>query len=144
LPAQNSGQVFLVEMNLLQRILKPKKNPEKPVHNPDADGGIYYLLECWNQYADLPDSLLPFVDRIKTKAEWEKLGFVLELNRYGQVRKFKVENKYFSFIQVDGQQKAEAQAIRLGKRLTHNPDHIALLMQRGCRPEEFLVDPGSE
>ncbi|MBK0403946.1 hypothetical protein I5M27_13205 [Adhaeribacter sp. BT258] len=121
-------------MKLLQRILKQKKNLDLPVSHDE----VYYLLECWNQYADLPESLLPYVDLIKTKAEWEKLGFVLEMNKYGQIRKFKVENKYFSFIKVDGQQAAEAKAIRLGKRLTHNPEYIALLIARGCQPEEFL------
>ncbi|MFC5271593.1 hypothetical protein ACFPIB_13295 [Adhaeribacter terreus] len=128
----------------MQRILKQKKGNAAPVPQSGANGVVYYLLECWNQYADLPDSLLPYVDTVKTKAEWEKLGFVLEMNKYGQIRKFKVENKYFSFIKVDGEQAAEAKAIRLGKRLTHNPEHIALLIQRGCRQDEFLYSLASE
>ena len=128
-------------MKLLQQLFKTNK-PEVPAYKkPAANGNTYYLLECWNQYADLPEKLLPYVDTIRTKNEWEALGFSLEITKYGQVRKLKLGNFYFSFIQADAGQQAEAEAIRTGKRLTANPEHIALLLERGCRPEEFVLAP---
>lgn len=125
-------------MKLLQRIFNLMPVPAKPEMEEGQNQKFFYLLECWNQYADLPESLLPFVDTIKTKEEWEQLGFVLEFNKYGQVRKFKVANRYFSFIPVSQNHPVENEAIRTGKRLTYSAEQIRLLLKRGCLPSEFL------
>ncbi|KAA9332699.1 hypothetical protein F0P94_11870 [Adhaeribacter soli] len=115
-----------------------KSQREVPGAMAKPAGLEYYLLECWNQYADLPDALLLYVDRIKTREEWEKLGFTFEFNKYGQIRKLKIENRYFSFIQASQSNPLEKEAIRTGKRLTSNPLHIAMLLERGCSPSEFV------
>jgi hypothetical protein len=125
-------------MKLLQKLFNFTTAPTQPESTTDQAPQFFFLLECWNQYADLPESLLPFVDTIKTKEEWEKLGFVLEFNKYGQVRKFKVANRYFSFIPVSQSHPVENEAIRTGKRLTYSAEQIRLLLKRGCLPSEFL------
>jgi hypothetical protein len=128
--------------NLFQRFWK-NVFPGAPakVTKPRTAPSEYYLLECWNQYAELPEIILPYVDRIKQKVDWEALGFVLELNRLGQIRKIKIANRYFSFIPVHPSHGVELEAIRSGKRLTQNPQHIKLLLEQGCKPEEFLHFP---
>lgn len=125
-------------MKLLQRILNLKGNPEPPFGIQKPESLQYFLLECWNQYADLPETLVPYVDKIKTREEWEKLGFTFEFNKYGQIRKIKIDNRYYSFIRVSVNNPLEREAIKTGKRLTHNPSHIAILLERGCSPTEFL------
>ena len=127
-------------MNLIQKIFNVSNRPRKKYPAPDNTDNGYYLLECWNQYADLPAELLPHVDTIKTRAEWERTGFPVEFNRYGEARKVKIGHRYFSFIKVDAAEKNMAEAIRKGKRITQNPEHIALLIQQGCRPENFLCN----
>jgi hypothetical protein len=111
--------------------------------NRKVTPSTFYLLECWNQYGDLPETILPYVDKIKRKEEWEALGFLLEQNRLGQIRKLKVSNRYFSFIPVSPSHGIETEAIRTGKRLTQNPGHIQLLLDQGCKPEEFLHFPAT-
>jgi hypothetical protein len=115
--------------------------PQEKTVSPKTTPSDYYLLECWNQYADLPELILPYVDRIKRKVEWEDLGFVLEKNRLGQIRKIKIANRYFSFIPVNPSHAMEVEAIKNGKRLTQNPQHIQILVRQGCKPEEFLHFP---
>lgn len=109
--------------------------------SPKAPPSAFYLLECWNQYADLSETILPYIDKIKSKEEWEALGFVLGQNRLGQIRKLKIATRYFSFIPVNPSHGIEMEAISTGKRLTQNPRHIQLLLEQGCKPEEFLHFP---
>ena len=128
-------------MKLFELVFNRKAKSEKEATKTAIPE--FYLFECWNQYADVPENLLPFVDTVKTKEEWENLGFPMVYNSNGQIRKIKVNNKYFSFIRVEPNRGDEAEAIKTGKKLTYNVQHIRMLLQRGCRPEEFLRNPSS-
>lgn len=131
-------------MKLIQRLLNSRKNNNEVINKAvQPNYHDYYLLECWNQYAELPALLVPYVDKIKTREEWEALGFVLDINSLGQIRKIKVDNKYFSFVAVTPSHKIEKEAIKTGKRLTQNPGHIRLLLAKGCQPGEFLHIPAT-
>jgi hypothetical protein len=121
-------------VNRFQRLFKPA--PAADVKKLDLDQ--YFVFECWNQYAELPDSVVPYVDLIKSKEEWNALGFEFKQNKIGGVKKLKIDNRYFSFIAVNPNNPMEAEAIRTGKRITKNRNHIQQLLDKGCLPDEFM------
>lgn len=109
------------------------KNEEKYLYNPRDP----YL--CFNGpvYDSTPRELIPFIDTIKKESEWQKVGFKIKKDKYGNRKPFMKKGLCFGWVVLVPINHIEREAIETGKKCTTGPAVMHLIMQ-GCAYDDFV------
>jgi len=82
-----------------------------------------------------------YIFNVKTKTEWEKLGFKITVNDLGQPINDRKQNYYFNKAKDTEEEIIEA--IKTGKKGTKNPLVVYRLYREGVKFDEFIELPKS-
>lgn len=96
----------------------------------------YFILNDNSSLSDLPQKLLKQVYNVRTKAEWEKLGYKINVNGMGMPERDRNLKYYFSCAKESEDEIIEA--IKTGKKGTRNPLVISQLYELGIKFDEFI------
>ena len=86
--------------------------------------------------SNLPQNLLKQVYNVRTKIEWEKLGFKFKINEMGMPERDRNLDYYFARAKENEDEIIEA--IKTGKKGTRNPLVISQLYELGIKFEEII------
>ena len=100
----------------------------------DFDNNYFILKEASN-LMNLPKKILANLYNVRTKADWDKLGYKFKVNAMGMPERDRKLDYYFVQIKEDEETK---EAIVSGKKGTRNPLIISQLYELGVDFSEFI------
>lgn len=107
-----------------------KETPQKDFED------TYYIFKDYNPTSSKPNK---YDQLVKTKKEWEELGFKINVTIMGQAIKKPGEN--FGFVRAKMEDEHIQEAIRTGKRGTANIFEVCSLVKKGATFDEFISLP---
>jgi hypothetical protein len=99
----------------------------------------YFVLGTYD--VEPSKKMLTYIYNVKTKVEWQKLGFIINVSDLGQPINDKKQNYYFNRAKDTDDEINEA--IKTGKKGTRNPLIISQLYRKGIDFDEFIELPKS-
>lgn len=78
------------------------------------------------------------IDTIRKESAWEKLGFKIKKDRYGNCKPIRRKGQSFGWKIVVSANDIERKALETGKKCSKYPTDILLLIRQGCTYEDFV------